>query len=106
MSPEVVGLIGVIVLVALVFFRVWVGIAMSLVGIIGFAILANWEQARYIAATEPFVNVSVYTLTALPLFILMGTVASHTGISADLYNTAYKWLGRFGGPWLLLPRSC
>ena len=97
MSPEVVGLIGVIVLVALVFFRVWVGIAMSLVGIIGFAILANWEQARYIAATEPFVNVSVYTLTALPLFILMGTVASHTGISADLYNTAYKWLGRARG---------
>jgi len=88
MSPEVVGIIGVVIMVALIFLRVWVGVAMITVGVLGFILLEGWRHAFIIAGTEPYSQISVYVISCVPLFILMGIVASETGIAGDLYNAA------------------
>lgn len=47
--------------------------------------------------TAPYTWASQYTLVAIPLFILMGQFAFHSGISRDLYDSGYKWIGRLPG---------
>ena len=50
-----------------------------------------------VLAREAFAVSSRYTLTIIPLFILMGNLAAVSGMSNDLYRAAYSWLGRFRG---------
>jgi len=97
MNPEIVGLLGVAVLVILLFLRVWVGIAMAVVGFVGFAYLTNFEYACQIMGSVPYSSIANETVAAVPLFILMGSVVSNTGVGGDLYQTAYKWLGQLRG---------
>jgi len=97
MSPEIVGLLGVAVLVVLLFLRVWVGIAMAAVGFLGFAYITNFEYACLIMGSVPYSSIANETVAAVPLFILMGSVVSNTGVGGDLYQTAYKWLGQLRG---------
>jgi C4-dicarboxylate transporter DctM subunit len=97
MSPELLGAIGIVVLIVLIFMRIWIGAAMALVGFLGYAYLAGWENAFVMTGTEPYSNIAFYPITVIPLFILMGAVVSNTGVAGDLYNTAYKWLGRLRG---------
>lgn len=97
MSPETIGLIGVGVLIVLLFFRVWVGIAMALVGFLGFAWIVGFKHAFLIMGSVPYAAISDETVASVPLFILMGVVVSNTGIAKDLYRTAYQWLGHLRG---------
>jgi len=97
MSPEFAGVIGVIIMIVLIFLRVWVGVAMIIVGFLGFAFLEGWRQALIISGTEPYSQIAVYVISCVPLFILMGIVASETGIAGDLYNAANKWVGNIPG---------
>jgi C4-dicarboxylate transporter DctM subunit len=97
MSPELVGAIGILVLMVLIFFRIWIGAAMLLVAILGYMYLDGPEVTFVMAGQNPLSTISSYTFTAVPLFILMGTIVSSTGVGADLYHTAYKWIGRLRG---------
>jgi C4-dicarboxylate transporter DctM subunit len=97
MSPELAGTIGIIVLLLLIFNRIWIGAAMFLVGFLGFGYLAGWHHVLSLTGTLPYTTIADYPLTAIPLFILMGAAVSNTGVSADLYNTAYKWVGQLKG---------
>jgi tripartite ATP-independent transporter DctM subunit len=97
MSPEVVGAIGVVILVVLLFLRVWVGIAMALIGFLGFAYLTSVKNALLVLGAVPYSTLANETVAAVPLFILMGVMVSNTGVAGDLYQTAYKWFGQFRG---------
>jgi len=97
MSPEMIGLIGVAVLVLLIFMRVWIGIAMAVVGFVGFACIAGLRNALFVLGSVPFNYVADETMAAIPLFILMGVVVSNTGVAGDLYRTGYKWFGQLRG---------
>ncbi len=97
MSSELVGIIGVLVMLVLIFMRVWVGAAMILVGFLGFAYLDGWDKAFIISGTEPYSQIAFYIISCIPLFILMGIVVSRTGIAGDLYNAANKWIGNMPG---------
>jgi C4-dicarboxylate transporter DctM subunit len=97
MSPELIGVIGVIALIVLMFMRIWIGAALALVGILGYGYLAGWDYTSVMSGTEPYSQIAFYPITVIPLFILMGTVVSNTGVAGDLYNTAYKWLGNLRG---------
>lgn len=97
MSPGLIGAIGVVVLVILIFMRVWIGAAMVLVGFLGYAYLVGWNYALIVAGTEPYSDIAFYPITVIPLFILMGALVSNTGVSGDLYNTAHKWVGQLRG---------
>ena len=97
MTAEIVGLIGIIVLIALLFKGVWIGAAMLFVGVWGIVYLDGFHRALGVLANVPYSSVTAYSLSALPLFILMGVVLSHTGLGADLYDTANKWIGHLRG---------
>lgn len=97
MSSESVGIIGVVVMLILIFMRTWVGVAMIVVGFLGFAYLEGWHQAFIISGTEPYSQIAFYIISCIPLFILMGIVVSTTGIAGDLYKAANKWIGNMPG---------
>ncbi|MFW6138994.1 MAG: TRAP transporter large permease [Spirochaetota bacterium] len=97
MSPTVVGLIGIASLLGLIFIRMPVGFVMALVGVCGFGYLISFDAALNMAAKDIFEVFSSYNLTVIPLFILLGQVAFHSGISSRLFHTAYKFLGHRPG---------
>ena len=97
MSLEWIGLLGVVCLIVLLFMRVWVGTVMAVIGFLGFALLTNLKSAVQVIGVVPFSTIANETVASVPLFILMGVVVSNTGVAADLYRTAYKWLGQFRG---------
>ncbi|MEK3643613.1 MULTISPECIES: TRAP transporter large permease [unclassified Aeribacillus] len=97
MSPEMTGLIGIIVLIILILLRVSVGLSLFLVGFIGICILSGWEVGLSQLGTSAFGQVNNYSLSVIPLFILMGMFMSNTGLGKDLFNAVDKWLGHFRG---------
>ncbi len=97
MSPELIGLIGIIVLLLLIACKMWVGAAMALVSIIGIVILKNTGVAWTAAGTSAFKNLNTYAFTVIPMFTLMGMIISESTMGTDLYSAAYAWVGRFKG---------
>ncbi|UCH42530.1 MAG: TRAP transporter large permease subunit, partial [Dehalococcoidales bacterium] len=97
MSPEVTGIVGIIVLLLLFLIRVPVAFAMALVGLAGFFYLSSSQAALSSLSRDFFVTFTSYPLSAIPMFILMGSFAFAAGISRRLYDTAYDWVGQFRG---------
>jgi C4-dicarboxylate transporter, DctM subunit len=97
MSPLLIGGIGLVVLFAILATGLPIGIAMALVGFIGYGLIAGFPAALIQLQTVPFTNVASYTLTIIPLFILMGEFAFHAGFITGAYNAAHKWLGQLRG---------
>lgn len=97
MSAQIVGLFGVVLLIILLFMRVWVGAAMTAIGFIGFAIITSYKNAMLVLGSVAYTSIANETVASVPLFILMGVVVSNTGVGADLYRAAYNWLGQFRG---------
>lgn len=98
MSGELVGLIGVLFAVALMlFFRMWIGLAMMLVGFLGILYLQGFKQAFGVMGVVPYETVAYYPMAALPLFVLMGVIVGNTSIGEDLYYAVYKWIGSLRG---------
>lgn len=97
MSAEAAGILGIIVLVLLLFARMWIGLAMAVVGFVGITYLKGFDGAFGVLGTVPYKNIAFYPITAIPLFILMALVISNTGIGASLFKTAHSWLGQFRG---------
>ncbi len=84
-----------LVLIAL---RMPVAIAMFAVGGFGFAALAGWPAFLGLLNTAPFGRTSGYTLSVLPLFLLMGQFATRAGLGRSLFDSARAWVGhRRGG---------
>ncbi|MDY6825634.1 MAG: TRAP transporter large permease subunit [Bacillota bacterium] len=97
MSPEMIGTIGVIVLIILLFMKFWIGIILAVIGMVGYALLTNWDKAFLMIGTEPFSHAATYTISAMPLFILMGNIVAVTGIAEDMYRVARNWIGQIKG---------
>jgi C4-dicarboxylate transporter DctM subunit len=97
MSPEMAGVVGVIVLIALMFMRMNIGLCMAAVGFTGYAYISGFKSSLAMVATTPYSTLSNYSFTALPLFIFMGAIVADMGMGASLYNTAYKWFGQIRG---------
>jgi len=98
MSPLLIGAAGIAALLVLILAQVPVGIAMIIVGVVGYALQAGWAPALTILASEPSGLLASVDLATVPLFLLMGTFASAAGFSADIYRAAAAFLGhRRGG---------
>jgi C4-dicarboxylate transporter DctM subunit len=97
MDPTTVGLIGLVILILLLFSRMPVGFVMALVGVIGFSYVVSLEGGLRLLAKDVFDIFGSYNLTVVPLFILMGQIAFHAGISRKLYDSAYTFLGHYPG---------
>lgn len=88
MSVQAIGLIGVAALIALIFLRVPVGIALGLVGFVGYASINGWSSAATVLGQVPIDIASSYTFSQIPLFIIMGDLAMNSGMSAKLFEAA------------------
>jgi C4-dicarboxylate transporter DctM subunit len=97
MDPTTAGVIGLLILILVLFSRMPVGFAMALVGFIGFCYLRSPEAGLRILAKDFFDIFGSYSLTVVPLFIFMGQIAFHAGISRRLYDSAYTFLGHLPG---------
>ena len=97
MSPAMIGAIGIAVLVLLLFSRMPVGFVMALVGVVGFGLLVSFDAAFNLMVKDIFAVFGSYSLTVVPLFILMGQIAFHSGISSRLFDVAYKFMGHWPG---------
>ncbi|MDA9061522.1 TRAP transporter large permease [Planktomarina temperata] len=97
MSAEVLGFSGIVALLILLVLRVPVAFAMFLVGFLGIWALNGWNGAMGLLSSETFTLASSSELVVVPLFILMGNVASTTGMSRQLYNAAYAVIGHIRG---------
>ena len=97
MSPVLLGVIGVIALLVLIFIGVNIAFSMLIVGFIGYMILVNMKAAMGLFASVPFTTVSNYGYSVIPMFVLMGQFAFYAGLSGDLYAFCHKWIGRISG---------
>jgi len=97
MSPTTVGILGLAALFVLIFSRMPVGFVMALVGLAGFGYLVSFGAAVNMLAKDLFDVFGSYNLTVMPLFILMGQIAFHAGISSRLFNVAYRFMGHWPG---------
>lgn len=97
MDPVLLGLSGLAVALALVALRVPVGIALGLVSFVGIAAVLSPGAAWGILAAAPFHFVGDWNLTAVPMFLLMGYVASSAGLTGDLFHVMRLVLARLPG---------
>jgi tripartite ATP-independent transporter DctM subunit len=93
MAPEIVGIILIIVLFILLIGGVYIPVALSVVGIAGVIILTSPEAGLSTINLVAFDKMASYHFITLPLFVLMGEFAFHSGITTQLFNSAYKWFG-------------
>jgi tripartite ATP-independent transporter DctM subunit len=97
MDPFLIGVIGIIILILLLFSKMPIGAGMAIVGFMGFAAVVGFEPALGVLRTVPYTTFSEQSLSVIPLFLLMGAFAFNSGMSEDLFNAVYKWLGHFRG---------
>lgn len=97
MDPLLIGTIGLLVMMALIFLRMPIALAMGAVGFAGLVYLRGLDVAFNNLAITAFGNTTVYALTVLPLFLLMGQITVSADMSKDIYSATYKWFGNLPG---------
>lgn len=97
MSPELIGLLGILLLFILLALRIPVAIAMIGVSVLGYAIIVSPTGAFAKLGADAFVNAKSYPLSVIPLFVLMGMFLFHAKLGSDLYKLFDALLGRMRG---------
>ncbi len=98
MTLFTISIIMIVVMLALIFLRSPVALSMGLVGVGGYAAIRGWDPLLYHLQTVMVDKYVSYNLVMVPLFILMGQIAAHTGVSRDIFTAANAWIGhRRGG---------
>jgi len=96
-DPVNVGIIGIVLLVFLFLIRMPVAFAMAFIGFLGFSYLSSFNAGVKLLARDFFEQFSNFPLSAIPMFILMGSFAFASGIGKRLYDAAYTILGNLRG---------
>jgi len=96
-DPLLVGITAFLVLIFLLAITVPIGVAMMLCGVGGLAMIIGLIPSLSLFGTTVMRSVVTYDLSIIPLFILMGALASRSGLSQELYDAFNAWLGGFRG---------
>ncbi len=93
------GLIGLAAMLVLAFLRVPIALAMAIAGAVGYAYMRdwNWTVAFAVVQTNVYETGRNYTLSVVPLFILMGSFVARAGIANELFRAAYAFVGHLRG---------
>lgn len=97
MSPGTLGIITIVVTLGLLAIRVPIGVALGGVSLLGIWYLRGLDVALGMLRSAPYDFMANWELSAIPMFILMGSVAHHSGISSSLFSAARVWFGRLPG---------
>ena len=107
MSLTTIGIIGIAILVILLFSNMPVGFVMGFLGFLGFSYVVNINAGLSLLAMDIWDVFGSYGLTVIPLFVFMGQIAFHAGISRRLYDSAYVLVGhRRGGLAMATVAAC
>lgn len=93
----VVALSAIVILLVLIGLRVPIGLALGGVSLVGLMIVRSTESALGIFADLPFEFGANWSLSAVPMFLLMGSIAYHTGMTSSLFKAARIWLSSLPG---------
>src|SRR5437879_8503873 len=97
MSTDAVAVLGFVALFVLMLLRVPVGMAMGLVGVSGFSYLVGGTPALKLVGQTSMRTVTDYTFGVIPMFLLMGTFVSNSGMSRELFRAANGFVGHLRG---------
>ena len=98
MSLTLLGILGCFVLLILLGLSMPVGFALAVVGCGGYAlVIGDLAGAGHLLLSSCYETFSKYDLSVIPLFIFMGQITFHAGISRRLYDAAYHWLSWLPG---------
>ena len=97
MSSLILGLIGLIIFLLLIFLRMPIAFAMALVGFAGFSYMTSASAGMNMVVREIYSSFSSYTLSVIPMFVWMGFLAYYSGIGTRLYVFAYRLIGHWPG---------
>jgi C4-dicarboxylate transporter DctM subunit len=96
-DPSIIGMLGIVGLFVLLSAGMYIGMAMLLVGFLGYCLIMGVSAGLGLLSLVPYSAGSSYMLTVIPLFVLMGQFAYLSGISSDIYKSVYCWLGSLPG---------
>jgi C4-dicarboxylate transporter, DctM subunit len=93
------GLLGLTLMLVLCAVRIPISFAMAIVGFLGYAYMRdwNWTVAAAMTQTKLYETGRNYTLSVVPLFILMGNFVTRAGMSHELFHAAYAFIGHLRG---------
>jgi len=97
MDSEIIGLLGLVVLMGLLMLRAPIGISLIAVSFSGIYYLIGPRPAFGMLASLPYDFASKWTLSSVPMFLLMGFVCFNAGLTRGLFQTARSWLAWLPG---------
>jgi C4-dicarboxylate transporter DctM subunit len=97
MNEYVLGIGACIFLLFFLLTGVEIAFGIALVGLAGYIVMSGFDSAFNLMVQDLFDTLSSYSLTVVPLFMLMGQIAFHAGIAKRLYDAVYKLVGRIPG---------
>jgi len=96
-DPNIIALIGLVVMLLLMFLKMPISFTMFVVGFAGVFLMASPGAAFNLLQAELWTQFSSYSLSIIPLYILMGEIIFRSGITEKLFVAAYKWVGHLKG---------
>jgi len=97
MTPLTISIIAIIMFLVFLFFNMRIGIALLLSGFFGVVMMRGVGPAVSMLVFGSWGQVATFSLAVIPMFILMGFFATHSGITKDLFTACYKWFGGVKG---------
>ena len=97
MQGPLLGVAGFGAVLLLIALRVPVGIAMGVIGALGYGLTYGWSSLAFVLGRAPFDAVFPVSLSVVPLFVMMGVFAGRTGLSQSLYNLVASFIGHLRG---------
>ena len=97
MDTMTIGLLMGAFTIFLLVFRIHIGVAMFVAGALGYVMISGWFPLFNYLKTMPYARFSVYDLSVVPLFLLMGNLASRGGLSRRLFQSTNAFLGHYRG---------
>ncbi|GLZ11456.1 hypothetical protein Acsp04_16910 [Actinomadura sp. NBRC 104425] len=95
--PEAIGALACALMLVLIFLRMPVAIAMTIPALLGVHALRGWPLVESTLTTLPYQQVANWTLSVVPMFILMGLLLWRAGLTESLYSVGRMWLGWLPG---------
>lgn len=97
MSSMAIGIIGMIMLIVMIIYGVHICIALGVVGTVGIMAIMGPAKALSMVQTISFSNAATFDFAVIPMFVMMGMLATSVGISTSCYDTLAMWIGRLRG---------
>ena len=97
MSSLTIGYLSMPMLIVLLLLRIPIGVALASTAFVGLALVANFRVSFALLSTVPFELIGDWSLSAVPMFMLMGYISTETGLTTNLFRAARVFLAGMPG---------